>query len=103
MHIKAKALSNGALPIRIGKATLISRRGTCDMLTTILLSDKDNMIRDVPLQEGDTENIIMRKCPIKAGMQDHYVRWVKVGTTMVEMAKHELEFWLLPRVEGTLF
>ena len=99
--MKAKALSNGSLPIRIGKATLISRHGTCDMLTTIMLSEKDNMIRDVPMQEGDTKNIIMRKCPIKKGMQDHYVRWIKVGTTMVEMAQHELKCWLLPRIKGT--
>lgn len=100
MHIKARAMQNGSLPLRIGAGTLITRFGTCDMLHTIMLHQHDSILREVQLQEGDTANIRMRRAPKRRGMQDHYVRWVKVGTSMVEMAQHELRHWLLPRMKG---
>lgn len=88
--------------MRIGASTLISKTGTCDLLTTIHLTSKDNMIRDVPLQEGDSPNIYMRKVPSRAGMQSHYVRWVKPGTAMDEMARHQLLKWMVPRIKGEI-
>ena len=101
MHVKARALSKSSLPLRIGGSTLISKRGTCELLTTIHLTAKDNLIREVPLQDTDTAKIIMRKCPSREGMQSHYVRWVKPGATMVDVARHQLQKWLVPRVKGS--
>ena len=67
---------------------------------TILLHSHDTILRKVPLEETDTDNIQMCRAPTRKGQTDHYVRWVRVGTPLVEMTKHELKHWLIPHMKG---
>ena len=102
MYVKAKALAKGSLTLRTGGSTLISKDGTCDLLSTVHLTAKDSIIRDIPLQEGDSPKITMCKCRSRTGMQTHNVRSIKPGTSMMEMTTYELTQWLVTRVDGIL-